>query len=95
MTTPTRRKRKKEDRAPQDPALISPPSDTTESDSTADRDQFDFDRGVVDAVNRDLWAAIFDGHFRLAVKCRRCGRWLTDGRSKRNHMGPRCAQAAK
>jgi hypothetical protein len=33
-------------------------------------------------ANSDIWALLFDGKFRLAVKCDVCGRWLTAGASK-------------
>jgi hypothetical protein len=39
----------------------------------------------------DVWAALFDGRFRLAVPCSRCGRWLTAGASKSAGIGPHCA----
>lgn len=92
MTAPTRKKRKK-DQAPQgNPALFTPPSDNTKSKPTFD--ELGFDKAIVEAVNRDIWAAVFDGHFRLAVRCRRCRRWLTHGTSKRNHIGPSCAAKA-
>lgn len=89
MTDPRERKR----RAPEEnPAPKSPPSDNT--NSTAESEQFDFDRHMVDQVDRSIWQALFRGEFRLAVRCRRCGRWLTDGTSKRNHLGPACAAKA-
>jgi hypothetical protein len=77
-----------------DPALFTPPAscDTTQSNSTAE--QFDFDKRVVDQVDWSIWQAIFNGHFRLAVRCDVCGRWLTAGRSKEAHRGPRCAAKA-
>lgn len=86
---PLRRKR----RAPEgDPALSTPPSDNAHS--TADESQFDYDRRVVGQVDWSIWRAIYNGDFRLAVRCRRCGRWLTDGTSKRRHLGPTCAGKA-
>lgn len=54
----------------------------------------EFDKSVVDAVNRDLWQALFDGHFRLSIRCDRCGRWLTAGPSKKARMGSHCAAKA-
>jgi hypothetical protein len=54
----------------------------------------DVSKRVADQVDWSLWAAIYEGKFRLAVPCRRCGRWLVDGRSKRRHYGPRCAALA-
>lgn len=58
---------------------------------TADLTDFEFDRRVVDQVDWSIWRAIYNGEFRLACRCRRCGRWLTDGTSKRRHLGPVCA----
>lgn len=55
---------------------------------------FDFDKNIVDRVDESIWAAVFNGHFRLAVRCDVCGRWLTAGSSKKAHRGPRCAQKA-
>lgn len=70
-------------------ATSTPPSD--ESQSTAPETDFDFDRTVVNRVDESIWRAVYNGDFRLAVRCDVCGRWLTDGRSKRAHRGPRCA----
>lgn len=55
---------------------------------------FDFDRRVVAQVDWSIWQAVASGHFRLAVRCDVCGRWLTAGRSKKAHRGPRCAAKA-
>lgn len=63
------------------------------TDTANDTADFDFDRSIVDAVDSSIWTALYNGAFRLAVPCSRCGRWLTDGRSKRAHLGPRCAEA--
>jgi hypothetical protein len=38
----------------------------------------------------DIWAQLFDGQFRLAVPCSRCGRWLTAGASKAHRLGAHC-----
>jgi hypothetical protein len=43
---------------------------------------------------KSIWAELFDGRFRLAVKCEVCGRWLTAGKSKAAGLGPRCAARA-
>ncbi len=48
-------------------------------------------KSVADQVDWSLWAALYDGQFRLATRCRRCGRWLVDGRSKRRNLGKHCA----
>lgn len=58
---------------------------------TAAATDYDIDKSMVSKINKDLWAAIFDGDFRLGVKCKRCGRWLYAGRSKRRGYGARCA----
>jgi len=65
-----------------------------DAESTVTADDFDFDRRVVSQVDWSIWRGIYNGEFRLAVRCRRCGRWLTHGTSKRNHMGPTCAAKA-
>jgi hypothetical protein len=54
-------------------------------------DEFDFDKRIVDRVDESLWRAVYNGQFRLAIKCERCGRWLTAGKSKRNRIGAHCA----
>ncbi|WP_370332602.1 DUF6011 domain-containing protein [Mycolicibacterium hippocampi] len=79
----------------------APPQDrpsrntTNVAQSTAtDGSESDFDRKIVDRVDESLWQALFDGHFRLGVKCERCGRWLYDGRSKKRGLGAHCAAKA-
>jgi len=57
-------------------------------------DDFDFDQRVVAQVDWSIWQALFDGHFKLAVQCDVCGRWLTANASKKAHRGPRCAARA-
>ena len=90
MSAPTRQRK---GRVPEgNPALISPPSDATHS--TADDSDFDFDQRVAAQVDCSIWRAIYNGEFRLATKCLRCGRWLTDGRSKRRQHGAICAAKA-
>ena len=75
------------------PARTGPLQTTNrDSESTATFTDLGFDIRVVSQVDKSLWEALFDGHFRLAVKCDVCGRWLTSGKSKRAHRGPRCAQ---
>ena len=64
------------------------------SKSNGATDTFDYDQHIVDGVDRSIWAALFNGHFRLAVQCDVCGRWLTADSSKRAHRGPRCAARA-
>ena len=72
----------------------APQNITCAPESTATFTDFDFDVHIVSQVDKSLWEAVFDGHFRLAVKCDVCGRWLTSGKSKRAHRGPRCAAKA-
>jgi hypothetical protein len=69
-------------------------STTLYDQHTAPESDFDFDRHIVDRVDESIWRALFDGHFRLAVRCDVCGRWLTAGASKRAHRGPRCRAKA-
>lgn len=70
-------------------AATTPPSDT--ADHTATADALAADKAAVAEVDASIWSAIYAGQFRLAVRCDICGRWLTAGRSKRAHRGPRCA----
>ena len=58
---------------------------------SASPDDFDFDQRVVDRVDESLWRAVYNGHFCLATRCLRCGRWLTANASKRAHLGRVCA----
>lgn len=62
--------------------------------SNAAKADFDYDRHIVDRVDESIWAALFDGHFRLAVRCDVCGRWLTANTSKKAHRTPRCRAKA-
>jgi hypothetical protein len=83
------------------PTKSRPGGTTTETaleltKASANFTDFQLDQGVVDRIDASIWRALFDGHFRLAVKCDLCGRWLTAGASKRAHRGPRCrAKAVK
>ena len=43
--------------------------------------------------DRKLLARIEADEVRLAVRCQRCRRWLTDPSSTAIHYGPRCAKA--
>ena len=76
------------------PATDRRPPTTTIPDSTRGDDDFDFDQRIVAQVDKGLWEALFDGHFRLAVRCDVCGRWLTANASKKAHRGPRCSARA-
>lgn len=71
---------------PARPASTTPIA--TDHDTAAD----DLDRAIVG--EESLWAALFDGRFRLALRCDVCGRWLTSGKSKANGRGPSCAARA-
>ncbi|MGV0991099.1 MAG: DUF6011 domain-containing protein [Mycobacterium sp.] len=67
---------------------------TDEVNSTNATTDFEDDRRAVADVNDSLWNAIYAGTFRLAVRCKRCGTWLTNSRSKRHGLGPTCARKA-
>lgn len=62
--------------------------------NTKRNNAFDYDRHIVDRVDESIWSALYAGHFRLATRCLRCGRWLVDGQSKRRHYGAVCALKA-
>jgi hypothetical protein len=90
MTAPPRRR---ERRAPNGNPASSRTTAAKRSSTkdTADLDlDADLDRQLL-GVDASIWAALFAGEFRLAVRCRVCRRWLTADRSKRRHTGPRCA----
>ncbi len=72
----------------------APATSTTPIAIADTTDDLDFDRHVVDSVDESIWQALFDGHFRLAVRCDTCGRWLTASASKRAQRGPRCQAKA-
>ncbi|MGO9156779.1 hypothetical protein [Mycobacterium sp.] len=57
-------------------------------------DHLGIDEAMVAGVDGSIWQALFDGHFRLAVRCDTCGRWLTANDSKRAQRGPRCQTKA-
>lgn len=63
----------------------------TEPPSSAPEHTVDLDRqllGDTDALGLELR----DGNrFRLAVRCRRCGRWLTGDPARANGIGRHCA----
>lgn len=80
-------KKEKHRAADANPALIPPQGNPNSTDGS---DTFDYDKHIVDRVDESIWRAVYNGHFRLAVRCDRCGRWLTDGHSKRHRLGPRC-----
>lgn len=65
----------------------------TSANDTAALGQLAADKQLVGDAS--IWAALFDGQFRLAVKCDTCGRWLTSGDSKRAHRGPVCRSRLK
>jgi hypothetical protein len=67
---------------------------TTANHSYGTAADLGIDKTVVAAVDASIWQALFDGHFRLAVQCDTCGRWLTASESKRAHRGPRCRAKA-
>lgn len=69
------------------------PNATSTAKDTASEPDLDFDKRVVSQVDWSIWQAVSTGHFRLAVKCDVCGRWLTSKASKQAHRGPRCAKA--
>lgn len=60
------------------------------SEHQAEPADFDFDQQIVHRVDESIWRAVYNGEFRLAVRCKRCGRWLTSGLSKRERLGAHC-----
>lgn len=72
-------------------ATSTPPSADTTITPHAD---VVFDLTLLGGPDADVWAALFDGRFRLARRCDVCGRWLTAGASKTAGRGPRCAAKA-
>lgn len=71
-------------------ATSTPPSDNSHSNGHGD---IQADTALA-GVNADLWAALFSGEMRLAIRCSRCGRWLTAGPSKRKGIGAHCEARA-
>lgn len=73
----------------------APPQDrpsTNNLDAAQSSDHTDIDRALL--AGKDPWVELFDGRFRLAVKCDCCNRWLTAGTSKSRGRGPVCAARA-
>ena len=60
---------------------------TVDSSRCADNQ---IDLALLGGPAADIWAKLFNGEFKLAVPCSRCGRWLTSGASKRHRMGAKC-----
>jgi hypothetical protein len=81
--------KKRKSRRPGKPAT---PSEliTNGSDFSIAVVDLDLDKRTVDSVDASIWNALMDGHFRLAVPCDTCGRFLTANSSKKAHRGPRC-----
>lgn len=71
-----------------------PSSTKLDNDSISATVDFDIAKRVADQVDWSIWRAIYAGEFRLAVRCQRCGRWLTAGPSKRERVGAHCAAKA-
>jgi hypothetical protein len=93
MTAPPRRR---ERRAPNGNPASSRTTAAKRSSSqdTADPDlDADLDRQLL-GVDASIWAALFAGEVRLAVRCRVCRRWLTADRSRRDGIGLHCAGKA-
>jgi hypothetical protein len=68
---------------------------TTDSSKSIPIDSdFDFDQRVVSQMDKGIWEALFDGDFRLAVRCEICGRWLVASASKKARRGAHCAAKA-
>ena len=65
---------------------------TSTTATVADADTTAVDRQLVG--DESLWVALFDGRFRLSVRCDVCGRWLTAGKSKVAGRGPSCSARA-
>ena len=85
------------------PKILRPDADNAEPENTANLNRVSestafadlkFDQQVVSQMNKGLWEALFDGDFKLAVRCDSCGHWLVASASKRRHRGPRCAAKA-
>jgi hypothetical protein len=82
-----------ESRIQKDPATST--TATVDIASLATHTDFTIDLALV-GTDGDLWAQLFNGKFRLAVKCDICGRWLTSHASKSAGRGPSCsARTAK
>ncbi len=83
----------KQSRRPAPPQDRPSPNNFAMNTIAAHPDASLLDLSLVGA-NGDIWAALFDGKFRLAVKCEICGRWLTAGKSKADGRGPSCSARA-
>ena len=74
------------------PRQEAAPTKTTDSNSSGHTDELALDRLLVGDAS--IWAELFDGKFRLAVKSDVCGRWLVSHKSKAAGRGPSCAARA-
>ena len=76
--------------SPATPGRAASTTPIAETNSTAASGHRELDLTLV-GHDASLWQALFDGQFRLAVRCERCGRWLTAGPSKKRQLGSHCA----
>lgn len=80
-------------RSPGSEARATSTTTTLHPDSNR-RADLELDLALLGGSAADVWAQLFDGQFRLAVPCERCGRWLTAGASKRHRLGAHCRSRA-
>lgn len=76
---------------PGNPGAATSTTTTVATQDDNRRSDIELDLALLGGTNADIWAALFDGRFRLAVPCKRCGRWLTSGASKTAGIGSHCA----
>jgi len=90
MTAPPRRRERPGSEAR---ATSTPPSAAPQSTAPGAA-EVELMRGITDNVDRGLWMDLMNGRFRLAMRCERCGRWLTAHKSKAAGIGPVCSGKA-
>lgn len=73
---------------------VTKPAKVSTAQSNHGADELAVDLALVGGINADLWALLFDGRFKLALRCDTCGRWLTAHKSKAAGRGPSCAARA-
>ncbi len=74
---------------PENPGAATTATPIADTDSNR-RADLELDLALLGGPAADVWVQLFEGRFRLAVPCERCGRWLTAGASKAHRMGAHC-----
>jgi hypothetical protein len=81
----------RQSRRPAPPQDRPSPNTTAATQSSHLSDELIEELRRIKAENGDLFTALLNGTYRLAVPCTRCGKPLTSRASRRAGLGSRCA----